>query len=144
MAKKKDGPPARWLFKEEPAEYGYDDLELDGETIWDGVRNNLARQHLRQVKKGDRVLFYHTGEEKAIVGEMEVTSDPYPDPNSDDPKAVVVRVRAVRRWKKPVTLRQIKETAQLKDWELVTLSRLSVVPITPVQWEKILELRQGT
>src|SRR5882724_1028934 len=98
-----------WLFKQEPSCYSYSDLERDGTTVWDGVNNNLARQHLRTVKKGDRVLYYHTGKEKAVVGEMLVVEGPMPDPAGNDPKAVVVGVEAVRRWPQPVTLTQIKQ-----------------------------------
>src|SRR5262249_1300171 len=87
---------ARWLFKEEPEHYSYSDLERERTTRWDGVTNNLARLHLRQVRRGDRILYYHTGKEKAVVGEMRADSDAGPDSNSGDPKAVVVEVRAVR------------------------------------------------
>jgi predicted RNA-binding protein with PUA-like domain len=142
LAKKKKPQPARWLFKEEPDHYSFDDLVRDSETVWDGITNNLARQNLRKVQKGDRILYYHTGNEKAIVGEMEAVTDPYPDPESDDPKAVVVRVRAGRRWPRPLTLGRIKKEAQLQDWELVRFSRLSVVPVSAVQWEKIVSLSQ--
>ena len=86
--------PGYWLFKEEPDHYNFADLERDGTTLWDGVVNNLARQHLRQVRRGDRVLYYHTGKEKAVIGEMEVVSDPQTDPTDLDPKAVAVRVKA--------------------------------------------------
>src|SRR5438552_14338872 len=100
---------ANWLFKEEPEHYSWNDLERDGTTVWDGVTNNLARQNLRKVRPGDRVLFYHTGKEKAIVGEMAVVSGPKPDPSSDDPKAVVVEVKALRPWRQVVTLATIKQ-----------------------------------
>src|SRR5262245_30187937 len=99
---------AMWLFKEEPEHYNFADLERDGDTLWDGVTNNLARQHLRKVRKGDRILYYHTGDERAIVGEMRALADAAPDPASDDPKSVVLRVRAVRRWKHAVPLTRIK------------------------------------
>jgi predicted RNA-binding protein with PUA-like domain len=131
---------AYWLFKEEPEHYNYDDLAKDGSTLWSGVNNSLARQNLRKVRKGDRVLYYHTGKEKAVVGEMVVESDPQSDPDSDDPNAVVVRVRAKRRWKRPVTLAEIKKDAQLASWELVRLPRLSVMPATKEQWQRVEEL----
>src|SRR4051812_18191721 len=86
-----------WLFKEEPDHYSYGALERDGATLWDGVTNNLALKNLRGVRPGDRVLFYHTGDEKAIVGEMRVVEGPMPDPAADDPKRVVVKVEPVRR-----------------------------------------------
>ena len=130
---------ARWLFKEEPDHFSFADLERDGRTVWDGVTNNLARQHLRQVREGDRVFFYHTGKVKAVVGEMRVVSGPAADPASDDPKSVVVEVVPVRALKKPVTLAQIKE-AGLADWDLVRLPRLSVVPVTDAQWQRVEEL----
>jgi predicted RNA-binding protein with PUA-like domain len=129
-----------WLFKEEPEHYNYADLEREGETLWDGVTNNLARQNLRRVKRGDRVLYYHTGKEKAVVGEMRVVDGPSGDPDADDPKAVVVKVEAVKRWKHPVTLARIKADPQLAGWDLVRLSRLSVVPVSPAQWRRLEEL----
>jgi predicted RNA-binding protein with PUA-like domain len=131
---------AYWLFKEEPEHYNYNDLEREGSTLWDGVDNNLARQNLRQVRKGDRVLYYHSGKEKAIVGEMLITSDPEHDPNCDDPKAVVVGVRAKRRWKRPVTLVEIKKDPLLASWELVRLPRLSVLPASKEQWQRVEQL----
>src|SRR5215813_9701444 len=100
---------AYWLFKEEPEHYSYSDLEREQRTLWDGVTNNLARMHLRQVRRGDRILFYHTGKEKAVVGEMRAVSDALPDSNSNDPKAVVVRVGAVRRLQYPLSLQRIKD-----------------------------------
>jgi predicted RNA-binding protein with PUA-like domain len=131
----------RWLFKEEPDHYSYADLERDGATWWDGVSNNLARQHLRQVKVRDRVLYYHTGKEKAIVGEMCVVEGPAVDPNAD-PKSVMVKVEPVRPWKHPVPLARIKADAQLAAWDLVRNSRLSVMPVSPEQWRRLEELSQ--
>jgi predicted RNA-binding protein with PUA-like domain len=125
---------AYWLFKEEPDHYSFADLRRDGRTLWDGVTNNLARKHLRAVRRGDRVLFYHTGKEKAVVGEMKVTGDPQPDPAVDDPKSVVVEVQPVRAFGRPVTLAVIKENPALADWDLVRLSRLSVMPVSVEQW----------
>ena len=138
-----DSPIAGWLFKEEPNHYSFKDLERDGETLWDGVDNNLARKNLRLVKVGDAVLYYHTGKERAIVGEMQVVAGPMPDPASDDPKAVVVKVKAGPRWDRPVTLEQIKKDPQLADWDLVRLGRLSVMPVTADQWRRVLELRDA-
>jgi predicted RNA-binding protein with PUA-like domain len=134
---------AYWLFKEEPDHYNYADLERDGTTLWDGVSNNLARKHLREVRAGDRVWFYHTGKEKAVVGEMQVVAGPGPDPADDDPKAVVVEVKAVRRLPLPVTLERIKKDRLLADWDLVRLPRLSVVPVSPAQWRRLEELARG-
>lgn len=131
---------ADWLFKQEPSCYSFADLEKEGGTVWDGVSNNLARKNLRQVKKGDRILYYHTGKEKAIVGVMQATSDASPDTSSDDPKAVVVAVKPLRRLAVPVTLEQIKGDKKLAGWELVRLSRLSVMPVSPEQWRRVDEL----
>jgi len=131
---------AAWLFKEEPDHYSYADLERDRTTIWDGVDNNLARKNLRLVQKGDRVLFYQTGKEKAVVGEMLAASAPQADPNRDDPQAVVIKVKPVRRWLQPVTLATIKQDAALAGWDLVRLPRLSVVPVSADQWRRLEQL----
>ncbi len=131
-----------WLFKEEPSHYSYADLERDGKTSWGGVTNNLARKNLRQVQPGDRVLYYHTGKERAIVGEMRVLTAPEPDADSGDPKGVAVVVEAVRRWPTPVSLERIKQDPGLKSWDLVRLPRLSVVPVSPEQWQRLEQLGQ--
>jgi predicted RNA-binding protein with PUA-like domain len=128
------------LFKEEPDHYSYADLERDGRAVWDGVTNNLARQNLRRVRAGDRVLYYHTGKQKAIVGEMRVVADPRPDPEGGDPGAVVVEVASVRAFKRAVTLAQVKADPALADWDLVRLPRLSVMPVSQAQWRRIEEL----
>jgi len=133
---------AFWLFKEEPEVYSYADLESDGRTTWTGVSNALARQNLRKVQVGDRVFFYHTGKEKAIVGEIRVVAGPEPDPSSEDARAVVVEVEPVRKLSRPVSLARIKQEAELADWELVRLPRLSVVPVNARQWERIEALGQ--
>jgi predicted RNA-binding protein with PUA-like domain len=131
---------ANWLFKEEPDHYSYADLERDGTATWDGIVNALARQNLRKVRKGDRVLYYHTGKEKAIVGEMIALADAAADPKDADPKAVAVEVKAVSRLPHPVTLGQIKEDPALSDWELVRNSRLSVMPVSKEQWRRVMAL----
>jgi predicted RNA-binding protein with PUA-like domain len=131
---------ADWLFKEEPTHYSYADLERDGGTLWNGIDNNLARKHLRSVKAKDRILYYHTGKEKAIVGIMRAVSDAGPDPESADPKAVSVQVAPLRRLPQPVSLAVVKNDPQLADWELVRISRLSVMPVTKSQWKRIEEL----
>lgn len=140
MGKTPSVPSGGWLFKEEPNHYSYADLERDGKTVWDGVSNNLARQHLRRIKAGDRVLYYHTGKEKAIVGEMRVTVGPEQDRGADDPKAVVVTVAPVKRWTKSVTLEQIKKDPRFAQWELVRMARLSVMPVSAEQWQWLAEL----
>jgi predicted RNA-binding protein with PUA-like domain len=133
---------ANWLFKEEPDHYSYADLERDGSAAWDGVTNALARQNLRKVRKGDHILYYHTGKEKAVVGEMVAVADATADPKDADAKAVVLTVKPVRRLQKPVSLKQIKEDAALADWDLVRNSRLSVMPVSKKQWERVQELSQ--
>jgi predicted RNA-binding protein with PUA-like domain len=134
---------AYWLFKEEPEHYSFADLERDGRTVWDGVANNLALQNLRKVQVGDRVLYYHTGKEKAVVGEIRVVAGPRADLDSGG-KQVVVDVEPVRRWPRPVSLSQIKEDPQLADWQLVKVSRLSVVPVTKKQWNRVTQLAKRT
>ena len=131
---------ALWLCKQEPVCYSYDDLALDGTTLWDGVINPLARKHLRLMKRGDRVLFYHTGKEKAIVGEMKVIESATEDPTTKDGAEVAVPMKAVRKFAVPVTLAQIKADDAFADWDLIRLPRLSVVPVTAAQWKRVEEL----
>ena len=133
---------AMWLCKQEPSCYSYDDLARDGSTVWDGVKNPLARKHLRQMRPGDRVLYYHTGKEKAVVGKMAVAGEPGPDPNSKDEAAVVVPMRPVRKFAAPVTLAAIKADPQLASWQLVTFTRLSVVPVSAAQWQRVEKLAE--
>jgi predicted RNA-binding protein with PUA-like domain len=134
---KKSAAAGGWLFKEEPDHYNFADLERDGEAWWDGVNNNLARRNLRSVQAGDRVLYYHTGKERAVVGEMSVLEGPTPDTKSDDPKAVTVKVKAVRSWPRPVTLEEIKKDPAFAGWDLVRLPRLSIVPVSAEQWQRL-------
>jgi len=131
---------ARWLFKEEPEHYSFAQLQEDGRTVWDGVSNALARQHLRKVRRGDSVFCYHTGKEKAIVGVMRAVSDARTDPAADDPKEVLVEVEAVRLLPYPVSLARIKGDPLLAGWDLVRLPRLSVMPVTQQQWQRVEEL----
>lgn len=128
---------ALWLCKQEPDCYSYDDLTRDGNTLWDGVTNALARKNLRQMKPGDRVFFYHTGKQKAVVGEMVVAGKPRPDPTAEDDAAVVVPVKPVRKFPRPVTLAEIKADPLLAGWDLVRLPRLSVVAVTETQWDRV-------
>jgi predicted RNA-binding protein with PUA-like domain len=134
---------AMWLCKQEPSCYSYDDLVRDGSTDWDGVKNPLARKYLRQMRPGDRVLFYHTGKEKAVVGEMAVAGEPRADPKAKDEAAVVVPMRPVRKFAAPVTLAAIKADPQLARWQLVTFTRLSVVPVTGAQWRRVEKLAEA-
>ena len=128
---------ALWLFKEEPDSYSFADLRRDGSTVWSGVTNALAQKHLRAVKKGDRIFFYHTGDEKAVVGVMEAAADPAPDPDDEAGKRVVVTVKPVRALKHPVSLAAIKAEKAFAGWELVRVPRLSVMPVGEEQWKKI-------
>jgi predicted RNA-binding protein with PUA-like domain len=128
---------ALWLFKQEPSCYSFADLEKDGSTTWDGVANAVAQKHLRSVKKGDKVLFYHTGNDKAIVGLMQVTSDPSPDPSDETGKQVTVAVKPLKKLAKPVPLSAIKADKTFANWELVRISRLSVMPVSEEIWKKI-------
>ena len=115
-----------WLFKEEPTHYSYDELVKDGKTSWTGVRNPLAQKHLRAVHKGDLIFFYHTGDEKAS-----------PDPADASGKLYGVDVTPVRKLKRPVRLAEIKAKSAFADFALVRMSRLSVMPVTDEQWERI-------
>lgn len=129
---------AYWLFKQEPSTYNYSQLEKDGRTVWDGVANNLALKYLRTVKRGDRAIFYHTGDEKQAVGIMEIVSDPYTDPK--DKSLVVVDVNPAGRLAKPVTLAQIKADPAFAEWELVRISRLSVMPVPQKLWDRLMKM----
>ena len=131
---------AYWLLKSEPDHYSYADLERDGATVWDGVSNNAALMHLRAMRPGDMALIYHTGEERQAVGVAEITSEPYPDPQAGDPKLVVVDVRPLRRLPRPVPLAAVKADAAFADFALVRQGRLSVVPVAPDQWRRLLEM----
>lgn len=131
-----------FLLKTEPSEYSFADLVRDGETVWDGVTNNLALKHLRTMKINDECLIYHTGEEKAVVGTAIVTSEPYPDPKVNNPAIVVVNVKPVRQLKKPVPLSRIKAVKELRNFELVRLPRLSVMPVPAAIWHLIIQLSE--
>jgi len=131
-----------WLLKSEPDVYAYADLEQDGQTVWDGVNNNLALKHIRTMQTGDLALIYHTGEERQAVGIAQVVSQPYPDPKLNDPKRVVVDVKAVKPLAVPVSLAQIKADPSFADFDLLRIGRLSVVPVPPPHWQKILQMSQ--
>lgn len=135
---------AYWLLKSEPHVYAYSDLERDGKTIWDGVNNNLALMHIRTMQPGDLALIYHTGDERRAMGIAEVVSDPYADPALNDPKRAVVDVKAVRSLPQPVTLAQIKQDEAFAGFDLLRISRLSVVPVSPEHWQRILQLAGAT
>ena len=126
-----------WLLKTEPSAYGYDDLEREGRTTWDGVSNPVALKNLRSMKEGDRVVIYHTGDERSAVGLAEVVRSAYADPKRGDPKLVVVDLVPRGRFKRAVTLDEIKSLALFNDSPLVRQGRLSVVPLTAGQWKAL-------
>ena len=126
-----------WLFKEEPANYSFDELVKDGKTVWSGVKNPLAQKHLQSVKRGDRIFYYHTGDEKAVVGVARAAGDAYPEPKDKTGKTSVVDVEPVKKLARPVTLAEIKADAAFKSFALVRISRLSVMPVTDDEWRRI-------
>lgn len=125
----------KWLVKEEPEHYSFAEFVKDGSTVWAGVRNPVAQRNLREMKKGDRVFFYHTGKEKAIVGTATVAVTAYPDPKAAG--LVVVELAAGKPLKRPVTLAEIKADKRFTDMPLVRIARLSVQPVTDEQWDLI-------
>ncbi len=128
-----------WLLKTEPGEYSYDDLEREEGGRWDGVRNPVALRNLRAMKKGDRLLVYHTGDEKAVVGLAEVAREAYPDPKAKAGWLVVVDVEPRGRLARAVTLAEIKAMPEFAFSPLVRQGRLSVVPLTAAQWKAVLD-----
>ena len=130
----------QWLFKTEPGQYSYDKLEREKKAVWDGVANNLALKHLRDIRMGDEILIYHSGDEKAIVGLAQAISDPYPDPRENDEKLVVINIKPIRRLSSPLSLAQIKAVDELRDFDLVRLPRLSVMPIPENYWDRLRDL----
>lgn len=129
-----------WLVKQEPEAYSWDDLVRDGETAWEGVRNYQARNNLQKMKKGDRVLFYHSVGPREVVGVAEVSREAFPDSTSEDPRWVAVALRPLEPLRKPVSLDRIKETAALAEVPLIKQSRLSVMPLKRAEYEAILRL----
>ena len=129
-----------WLVKSEPVKYSWEKFNADKKTFWDGVRNFQARNNLREMAKGDLVLFYHSNEGKEIVGIAQVTKEAYQDPTSEDPNWVVVDLKPQRTLKKPVTLEQVKNDPVLSETGLIRQSRLSVMPFTEDQFNRVLLL----
>ena len=126
-----------WLLKTEPSAYSFDQLERDRRTTWDCVKNAVALKHLRAITRGDRLLVYHTGDEKAVIGIAEAVSDAYPDPKGKDARAVVVDLEARKRLPRPVTLAELKAIPALAAFPLVRLPRLSVMPVSTSEWREI-------
>src|SRR5919112_2503629 len=116
--------PNRWLFKTEPSVYSFQQLQKDKKTVWDGVANNLALKNLKDIKKGDLILIYHTGDERKAVGVARALGGAYPDPTKKDPKLLVVDIEPVKPLSKPVTLADVKANKKLANFDLVRLSRL--------------------
>ncbi len=131
---------AHWLVKSEPSVYSFDQLIKDKSTVWSGVRNYAARLHLRGMKKGDEVFYYHSNEGTDIVGIANVSKEAYPDPTTDDDRWVAVDISPVRRLKNPVSLETIKADKRLADMALVRIGRLSVQPVTDKEWKIVLEM----
>jgi predicted RNA-binding protein with PUA-like domain len=128
--------PNHWILKTEPSTYSFDDLTREKRAVWDGVSNPVALKNLAAMKVGDDALIYHTGGEKAVVGLARVSKSAYADPKADDPKLLVVELEAVRRLETPVTLAEIKADRTFADSPLVRQGRLSVVPVTDVQFTR--------
>jgi len=129
-----------WLVKEEPTHYNFDALVKDKKAVWSGVRNALAQKHLRTIEKGDRVFYYHTGDEKAVVGIARALTGAYPDPDDASGKYAAVDLAPVKRLPRPVTLAEIKADPAFEDFALVRIARLSVMPVTDAQWKQILAM----
>jgi predicted RNA-binding protein with PUA-like domain len=131
---------SHWLVKSEPTTYAYADLERDGRTVWDGVRNNAAAQHLKAMRQGDEVFFYHSQEGLAVVGVAKVVRTAFPDASDPAGRFVAVELAPVRPLKRPVTLAQMKAEPALADMAMLRQGRLSVSPVTDAQWAAILRL----
>ena len=133
----------RWLFKTEPSSYSFQQLQNDRKTVWDGVKNNLALKNLKDIQKGDEILIYHTGDEKAVVGAARALSGAYPDPGKKDPKLLVVDIEPVKALPRPVTLAEVKGNSKLKNFDLARLPRLSIMKVSDEQWKSIEEMARG-
>jgi len=131
---------AYWLAKSEPSTYSWDDLVKEKQTCWSGIRNYAARIHMRNMKKGDEVFFYHSNEGVEIVGIAKVIKEAYPDPTTDDDRWVAVDLKPVRKLKNPVTLDAIKKETRLKEMALVRISRLSLQPVSDEEWEIVMKM----
>jgi predicted RNA-binding protein with PUA-like domain len=132
-----------WLFKEEPANYSFDAFVGDARTVWSGVKNPLAQKHLHAVKKGDRIFYYHTGGEKAIVGIAVAKGDAYADPGDPSGKQAVVDIVPVKKLPRLVTLAEIKADPAFEGFALVRMARLSVMPVSDAQWSRIERMARG-
>lgn len=132
---------AYWLMKSEPGSYSWQDLVRDGSTEWDGVRNNAARLHLKAMKRGDEAFFYHSMDERSVIGIMRISREAAPDPKDSD--WVTVKVEPAKALKRPVTLKEIKAEPKLAKMELIRQSRLSVAPVRDEEWSLILKMSEA-
>ena len=130
-------------MKEEPEHYAYDRLEEDRKTVWAGVKNPLAQKHLRAIRRGDRIFYYHTGKERAVVAVARAAGDAYPDPKDAAGKLFVVDVTPDKKLPRPVTLAEIKADPAFASFALVRVSRLSVMPVTDAEWARIEKMSRG-
>jgi predicted RNA-binding protein with PUA-like domain len=131
---------AYWLVKSEPSVYSWEQFQKDGKTSWEGVRNYAARNHLKAMKKGDEVFYYHSNEGLSIVGIAKVIKEAYQDPTTTEDAWVTIDLKPVKSLKHPVSMKQIKTEQRLKDMALLRISRLSVQPVTEAEWKVVLEL----
>jgi predicted RNA-binding protein with PUA-like domain len=134
-----------WLAKQEPSGprgYNFTTLQKEKTTVWDGVHNNLALKHMRNMKKDDQIIYYHTGDERQAVGIMSIITNPYPNPEEDNDRFIVVNVKFKKKFQKPVSLEQMKKEKSFKNWELLRISRLSVMPVPKNIWDKISKMSQ--
>lgn len=129
---------AYWLAKSEPSTYSWDDLVKEKQTCWSGIRNYAARIHMRNMKKGDEVFFYHSNEGMEIVGIAKVIKEAYPDPTTDDDRWVAVDLKPVRKLKNSVSLEAIKKEKKLAEMALVRISRLSLQPVSNAEWKIVM------
>ena len=129
-----------WLFKEEPSSYSFEQFTKDGRTVWAGVKNPLAQKHLRSIKKGDRIFYYHTGSQKAVIGIARAATDAYADPKDRTGKAAVVDITPERALARPVTLKEIKASKAFASFVLTRVPRLSVMPVTDAEWGEIVKM----
>ncbi len=126
-----------WLVKEEPSNYNFKQFQADGRTVWSGVRNPVAQKHLKTMAKGDRVFYYHTGKEKAIVGTARVAAAPYPDPEDGEGTRYAVELTCDEALPAPVTLKAVKADPRFAEFALTRVPRLSVMPVTDAQWKAL-------
>ena len=133
-----------WLLKTEPNEYSYTDLEKESTAVWDGVKNALALKNMRTMLPGEEAFIYHTGKERRIMGIAQVASNAYPDPKLNDIKRLVIDIRAVQKLAKPITLAQIKQDERFSGFDLLRLPRLSIVPVLPQYWQRLLEMTKDS